>query len=139
MSPPPSLSTSEEASARDTLGFQDQSILAAIIQRPDGGQGAGSEAGSPATGTDTEADDMGCFSAYTSGDEVTFDNAYMNLYEGSSPRDGDMQQVAAGSVQPAPQQIRRWSMDYLLEAVTGVLGRNCVLSTFRLLNPCASP
>jgi len=128
VSPPSSLSTSEEASARDTLGFQDHSFLAAIIQRSDGGQGAGSEAGSPATGTDTEADDIGCFSGYTSGDEVTFDNACMNLYA----RDGDMQQVAAGSVQPAPQQIRQWSTDYLLEAVTGMLGRNCVLSTFRL-------
>ena len=60
MSPPPSLSATEEARARETLDFQDQNILAATIQGPYDGQGVGSEAGALAAGTDAEADQMGC-------------------------------------------------------------------------------
>jgi len=139
VSPPLSLSTTEEARAREALDFQDQNILAAImqnilatiIQRPDDGQEAGSEAGAPPAGTDAEADEMGCWLENAIGDSYNDDSSgYSQLDPSLSPRDGGMQQVAAGSVQPGPLQIHRWSRDILLEAVTGVLGRNCTLSAF---------
>jgi len=131
VSPPPSLSTTEEVRAREALDFQDQNILAAIIQRPDDGQGVGSEAGTPPAGTDAKADEMGCWLENAIGDSYHDDSSGYSQFDLSlSARDGEMQQIAAGNVPPVPPQIHQWSRDILLEAVTGVLGRNCTLSAF---------
>ena len=82
---------------REALDFQDQNILPATIQGP-GDQGAGSEAVTPAAGTDVEAHEFGCWSEYNVGDSFEYDSSGSWQFDLTlSPRDDEMQQVAAGT------------------------------------------